>query len=30
MPGDSHMTHGLADPRLQRFAHNMFASMGAF
>jgi hypothetical protein len=30
MPGNSHMTHGLADPRLQRFTHNMFASMGAY
>jgi hypothetical protein len=30
VPGDSHMTHGLVDPRLQRFTHNMFAAMGAF
>ena len=30
VPGDSHMGHGLADPRLQRFAHNMFASVGAY
>jgi hypothetical protein len=30
MPGNSHMIHGLADARLQRFAHNMFAAMGAY
>ena len=29
-PANGLMGHGLADPRLQRFAHNMFASMGAF
>ena len=27
---DSHMNHGLVDPRLQRFAHNMFAASGAY
>lgn len=29
-PDNSHMRHGLADPRLQRFVHNMFAAMGAY
>jgi hypothetical protein len=27
---NNHMRHGLADDRLQRFAHNMFAAMGAY
>lgn len=30
MPGNGLMRHGLADGRLQRFANNMFASMGAY
>lgn len=27
---NQHMTHGLTDVRLQRFAHNMFSDMGAY
>jgi hypothetical protein len=30
VPGNWHMTHGLVDPRLQRFADNAFAAMGAY
>ena len=29
-PANARMEHGLSDTRLQRFAHNMFAAMGAF